>query len=456
MDLVILKNKTKIVVIGGNAAGPAAAAKAKRVNSDAEVILFEKSPFISTGTCELPYLFDNTIDDYKKTIFFDADSFLRDKGVKVYVNSPVININRKNKQLTANFNNNEQKVLNYDKLILATGSAVEPIANFNFQQLNYSTIKSIRDYIKISDYLKINKVKNISIIGAGYTGLEIAETLNNAGYNINLFDKLGEPLSYYGTEISNYIKDKLSELNIQFWGNAENLSCVCSDNRIKFIKIKGRSVETDYVIQTTGVKPNNTLAVGAGITTGKFGGIKVDSKLKTNDYDIYAVGDNIELQNFITKQYDYFPLATIARQTGYVAGANAAGGNDYFPQVIKNISFKFFDSTISSVGLHEHECSSNKMQYSIVDGVADSLVKIYPGSRKVFGKIIYNKNTNMIYGAQFLGGLEVTGYADKISLMIQNNIKADKLSESFFNYSPPVSPFVNLLNLLGQKIKIGK
>lgn len=456
MDLVILKNQTKIVVIGGNAAGPAAAAKAKRVNPDADVILFEKSPFISTGTCEIPYLFDNTIDDYKKTIFFDEDLFLKEKGVKVFTKSPVTNIDRKNKQLIVNFYNTEQKLQCYDKLVLATGSIVEPIANLNFQPSNFSTIKSISDYLRISEYLKVNKVKNIAIVGAGYTGLELSETLKNSGYNITLLDKLSEPLINYGSEISNYITNKFSEMNIEFWGNSENVSFVSNENLVKFIKINGRVIETDYVIQTTGVKPNNTLAIGSGITVGKYGGIKVDSKLKTNDYDIYAAGDNIESINFITKQYDYFPLATIARQTGYIAGSNAAGGNDYYPHVIKNISFKFFNSIISSVGLTEHECRVNKMQYSVVTGFADSLVKIYPGSRKIFGKILFNKNSKMIYGAQFLGGLESAGYADKISLMIQNNIKADILSESYFNYSPPVSPFVNLLNLLGQKIKIGK
>ncbi|MFH0735956.1 MAG: FAD-dependent oxidoreductase [bacterium] len=451
---MINNKKNRIIVIGGNAAGPAAAAKAKRVDKNSEVLLFEASPYISTGTCELPYLLNNTIDDYKKIIFYDDKSFFEDKGVKVFTNTLVDNVNRRNKKiLVTDLITNNSQIYDYDKLVLTTGSYIKPISGLNNRIKNFSTFKTVSDYLKIKELFETEKIKNITIIGAGYTGLEVADTLNELGFDITLIDKNESPVFFADDEIKELILNQLAKKSIQFIGNADNLDFIIKDNMVKFVKIFGRAFNTDLVIQTTGVLPNNYLAAGSQLELGESGAIKVDQKLKTSDYNIYAAGDNIEVMNFISKRKDYIPLASLASKYGHIAGSNAAGGNEYISPVIKNVTFKFADFVYSFVGLSSKECKNLNINVKRTIANGNSLIKVMPNNKPVFGKIIRNTNNGTIVGAAFRGGNEVSSYADIISVFILNNIKASNLGEINFNYSPPVSPFINILSVLGQKIK---
>ncbi len=451
---MIINKKNRIIIIGGNAAGPAAAAKAKRVDEKSEVLLFEAGPYISTGTCELPYLLNNTIDDYKKIVFYDDKTFLAEKGVSVFTNRVVNNINRRNKQIfVTDPTTNNTQVFDYDKLVLTTGSYIKPLSGLNNQIKNYSKFKTISDYIKIKEIFETQKIKNITIIGAGYTGLEIADSLNDLGFEITIIDKNEFPISNEDSEIQKFILEELGKKSIQFIGGADKIDFIIKENVVNFVKISGRVINTDLIIQTTGVLPNNFLAAGAQLELGDSGGIKVDQKLKTSDYNIYAAGDNIEVVNFITKKKDYLPIASLASKFGHIAGCNAAGGNEYVKPVVKNVTFKFLDFVYSFVGLSSKECQNLNINVKTTSAIGTNLVKVMPNNKPVFGKILYNANTGLVVGAAFKGGNEVSSYADIISVFILNNIKAENLGEINFNYSPPVSPFINILSVLGQKIK---
>ncbi len=207
------------------------------------------------------------------------------------------------------------------------------------------------------------------------------------------------------------------------------------------------------VISAIGFEPNNFLALSSGIKIGEFGGIKVDSKLKTSDASIFAAGDNIEVINKVTNKPMYLPLATLAHEYGHIAGANAAGAHFSVSPIVRNIAVKIFENVYSSVGLTSSGAYQQKINFEEVTAVVPNLVKVIPSSRKVFGKIIYEKFTSKLLGASFFGGSEVIGYADLISSQIIQNAKASILSEINYNYTPPNSPFINLLSVLGRKIK---
>jgi NADPH-dependent 2,4-dienoyl-CoA reductase/sulfur reductase-like enzyme len=448
-----MKYASKIIVVGGNAAGPAAAAKAKRANPESEVIMFEQSGFISTGTCELPYLLSGVIEDYKKIVFYDELSFFNEKGVKVYVNHQVEDISRKEKTIfVRNLTDNNIYKFEYDKLILATGSSAVIPFDLSGGYTNVFSFKSILDVIKIKETMKNSRLKKVGIIGSGYIGLETAEAFKNLGFEVFIVDKEPQPFPSSGKEIRELVRNILTTNGIDFF-QTNTLQFVKKDDKVKSVKINGKSIEVDLLVYAAGIRPNNHLALKCGLETGISGAIKVNKKLQTSDTSIYAAGDSIEVMNFITKRPDYIPLATIAHKTGHIAGENAAGGNSFFEPVVKNISVKIFNRFYASCGLTETEAMNNRYAYSVVSSSTVNLIKVMPGSENVYGKIVFEKNSNKVLGAEFFGGKEISGYSDMISLMIKNNIPVTNLGEMEFNYTPPLSPFINLLSILGRKSK---
>lgn len=449
-----LNMQKNIIVIGGNAAGPAAAAKAKRTAPDANVLMIEAGEFISTGTCELPYVLSGEIKNYEEIVFFSADSFEREKGVKVLTSHFVEKIDRNKKILTVkNLRDGNKFEQPYDKLILCTGANAKSIPSLPNNLSNVFTLKSVRDLINIKNYLERNNVRNVLVIGAGYIGLETADALKTLGYLVTILEKENLPMPGIEDETRHLVLDLLEQNNVEFIGEAKDYRIKQDGQKFLNLKLQGRALEYDLVLLSIGFEPNNTLAVTSKLSIGKFGGITVDQKLRTNDPNIYAAGDCIEVINRLTSKPDYIPLATIAQQTGHIAGENAAGGNSQIQPFIKNIAVKIFGKTLISVGLNSLE--AKKFSYNIgeVYTVVPNLIKVMPDSENVFGKIIFDKNSKLILGANFLGNREAVGYGDLIASFISNKIKATELAKINYNYTPPVSPFVNLLSVLGRKIE---
>ena len=444
----------KIIIIGGNAAGPSAAAKAKRVNPDAEVSLFESGEFISTGTCELPYLISKEIDDYNKIVFFTPESFYEKKGVKVYNNSFVKGINRKYKTISVvNRLTNSVTEFEYDKLILTTGSNAIELENLPYSLENVFSFKSVKDYLKIKEFISTQNTSNVLVVGAGYIGLEVADAFRSLGLGVSILEKGIFQLPSADSEVQQLVKEIISNNGINFLPGSNNTRFIISNNSVKQLFFDGHYLDFDMVIVAAGVKPNNWLAKEANLKIGNFGGLVVDNRLKTSDSNIFAAGDNIEIPNFISKKRDYIPLATHAHSFGHIAGENAGGGNKIVEPVILNSTFKFSSNFIAQVGLNQKEAEESFPNSSFVTSLALNKVKVMPSSKKVFGKVIFDKYSGLVLGASFVGAEEVSGYADIISTLIQNKIHAKNLARINFNYTPPLSPFVNLLSILGRKIE---
>lgn len=444
----------KIIIVGGNAAGPAAAAKAKRINQEAEVVLFEAGEFISTGTCEIPYVLSGEIDDYKKIIFFTPEKFLEKKGVKVVINHRVEEILRKEKIIKVrDLKKDKVSELGYDKLVLATGSIAKDIEQFSSILKNVYHLKNVSDLIRIEKLVKEKSLKNVVIAGSGYIGLEAADAFHNLGINVTILERHKYPLPSAEPEVQYLVKELLKQKEISFYGSAEKLKVIASDGILKSINLDSRLLEFDIVLVAAGFLPNAELAKKCGLEIGKTGAIKVDSRLRTSCQDIYAAGDNIEVINAVTNRPDYIPLATIAHQYGHIAGENAAGGNKKAEPVVKNLAVKILDKFFVTVGLSSEEAKKENFLFEEVHEVASNLIEVMPSSQKVFGKIIYEKESKKILGASFFGGKEVSGFGDLISALIRTKQTVNVLASLNYNYTPPLSPFVNLLSVLGRKIK---
>lgn len=444
----------RIAIIGGNAAGPSAAAKAKRVDPNADVVLFEAGDFISTGTCELPYLLSGEIKNYKDILFYSPESFYEEKRVKVYTRHLVERIDRKEKTIvTKNLNDNSTFNYNYDKLVLATGSVTIKHPAFINRYKNVFYLKNVADYLNIKEFIEQNKVERILIVGGGYIGIESAEAFKNIGKQVTIADKENLPMPFADLEARSLLKEIIQFNNIEFEGGVNEIKVFESYGCVSKVKFNGKLREFDLILISAGFAPNTQLAVGAQLQTGRNNGIIVDSKLKTSDQNIYAAGDCIEVLNRITNKHEFIPLATLAHSFGHIAGANAAGDNLYADPVIKNSAVRIFDKVLVSVGLNSREAESFGFRIGAVTTVLPNLVKVMSNSNKIFGKIIFDKSNRRILGAQFIGGQEAVGYGDIISSMILQKSDAALLSRFNYNYSPPCSPFVNILSVLGRQIE---
>jgi pyruvate/2-oxoglutarate dehydrogenase complex dihydrolipoamide dehydrogenase (E3) component len=248
------------------------------------------------------------------------------------------------------------------------------------------------------------------------------------------------------------IEEMLSENNVRFFGGVKSLKPNYSDDKIESLNVDGRIIEADMIILSVGFLSNSDLAKKAKLEIGELGGIRVDATLKTSDPHIYAAGDCIEIINEVTSRPFYLPLAAISHDYAHIAGENAAGQNKRVNPVVKNISVKLWDKFFISVGLSSIEAKENKFKYKTETEKSFNKVKIMPGSREVFGKIIFEEGSKRILGASFLGGVEVSGYGDLISALIKTKQPAKILADINYNYTPPLSPQINLLSLLGRKI----
>ncbi|MBI2418181.1 MAG: FAD-dependent oxidoreductase [Ignavibacteriales bacterium] len=440
-----------VIVIGGNAAGAAAAAKAARTNPAARVILFEKSPFISTGTCELPYLFSGEIDDYRKLVFFSDESFRNQKRVEVYSSTEVVAIDTRKSAITAKSSvTGSSQVFPFSKLIVATGSKARVLAGYNTQLKNLFTLKSVPDYLRWQEYNSLSNPKTIAVIGAGFVGLELVTALTKAGKEVLLFEFENRPIPAFETELSSFASELLKQNSIAFYPGSNNIQFVISDGRITKIRSGSRLIEVDVVFMALGFEPETTLLTSAGIKTGITGAVPVSTKLLTALPNIFAAGDAIECTDYITKNKVYYPSAVTAQITGHIAGENAAGGNVFFQPVIKNIALPFFNKFFLQIGCTALELKDYAFRTGTVQDISLNRVKVMPGASSIFSKVHFDLHTGHILGASFFGDADAGSYADIISLAIKHKIPVQALSDVSYNYTPELSPFIHPLSKIGK------
>ncbi|RQW80524.1 MAG: hypothetical protein EHM79_20080, partial [Geobacter sp.] len=384
--------------------------------------------------------------------FFSPESFQQEKGVKVFVKHFVQEIDAKKKLIIIK-DLIEDKIFEheYDRLILATGSKAKTLPGFDTQLKNVFTLKNIDNLIRLDEFVKEEQVVNAIIIGSGYIGLETAEALVKRNIQVKVIERENKPLPGADTEFSDEILKILNQNKVEFVGGIREVEPVITADKLIAVRIGDKFLETDLILLSVGFEPDTFLAQSAKLEIGKSGAIKVDQYLKTSDRFIYAAGDNIEILNAVTGKPDYIPLATQAYALGHIAGENAAGGNVKYDPIVKNISIKIFDKYFASVGLNSEEARKNGFEVQESFAKARSLVGVMPDSDLVFGKVLADNNTKRILGASFLGGKEISGYADLLSALVKLKAPASTLSKINYNYTPPLSPFVNLLNIIGKK-----
>lgn len=429
--------KKRIIIIGALSAGPSAAAKARRENEEAEILLFEKSSHISYATCGIPYALSGVIPSREKLLVVEADALRTRFKIDVRLDEEVIDINPEAKTVST-----PKGSYSYDKLVFTTGArpVIPPIKNIE-KVSNVSTCRSLKDFDKIMKEGLLESVKKITVLGSGLIGVEVAENLRKLGKEITLIEGNSEILSMWQPKFSGFAKQELQNNGIAVVSGAFVESFENEESQAKQLQLSnGETIATDYVIISAGIKPNTELLVSKGIKTLENGAILVNEKMETSIPDIYAAGDNASIINRQTGQHDYLPLGTHSNKGGRAAGANAAGGNEVFNGGNKTAIIKIFNYTLARTGLNPKELDKLGYDYKTNLIVAGSTPGYYPGQKDMLVEIYFNPHDYTIYGAEAYGEVGVDKRIDVLSTAIYANLKMTDLPQLDLAYAPPFSP----------------
>lgn len=440
----------KLLIIGGVAGGATAAARARRLDEQADIILFERGEYISFANCGLPYYIGKVIKERDNLLVMSAESFRRRYKVDVRIFSEVIAIDRLKKHVTVkNVTTGERYQESYDKIILSPGA--EPIRP-DLEGISLENIYSIRN-LEDTDLIKAHVEQRnpgtAVIVGGGFIGLEMAENLVNLGVDVTIIEMLDQVMSPLDYEMAAIVHKHLGE---------KNVNCILGDGVKSFSKDNGRlavltksgeKVRCDMVILAIGVKPESRLAKEAGLEIGERGGIKVDTSMLTSDPHIYAVGDAVEVHDLITESSTIKALAGPANKQGRIAADNAMGRKSVFKGIIGTAIAKVFDLTVASTGANAKTLRQMNIPYIASYIHAGSHASYYPDSHSISIKLIFSPDNGKIIGAQIVGEKGVDKRIDVISTAIHGSMTVYDLEELELAYAPPYSSAKDPVNMAG-------
>lgn len=446
--------KRRILVIGGIAAGPSAASKAKRTDADAEVVLFEQGDDISSGICEMPYYVGNVFDDVQKLTVFTPERLENEKGVKVRIRHHVESIHPAKREITVrNLETGKKTCERYDSLVIATGSRPRTLGLQGENSRNVFHIKSLEGVLVLKKVLEKEKPKRAVIIGGGYIGIEMAEALVANMVHTTLLHRHELPLTGLEEAARKAIAAELKAHGVDFVPNVAIKELALSPSGVTGVKTADRTFECDLVVIAAGVEPNTSLAAEAGIRLGSHKGILTDQRQTTSDDSIYAAGDCCEVRNIITNKWSYIPLATTASKQGWTAGENAAGGSSTFKGVIRAIGVKVFDLEVAHVGLSSREAREAGFDPVIEQIEAPSRISFFPGSQQVHIIAVADRNSKRILGANVYGKDGAMLRANVLAVAIQHGLTVDDVARLDLIYTPPFSPLWDPVLVMGNQLR---
>ena len=425
----------RLIVIGAVAAGTSAAAKARRNDDNAEIVIYEKDKDISYSGCGLPYYIGKEIEDIGELTPRDSAFFKKKYNIDVYTGYEVLNINSDSKEVEVkNLNTNEVFKDSYDKLIIATGASPFVPQIEGIDNSNVFFLRNVQSARNIKEFIDNKKPKHAVIAGTGFIGFEMLENLMSDGVNVTIVEMQNKITSNLDEDMAAFLENALKKKNINI---IKNSTIVKFDD--KSVTLKDNTVlKSDMVIMATGVRPNTELAREAGIEFGVTKAIKVNNKMETNITDIYACGDCIETFSTITGKPVYRPLGSTANKTGRIAGDNSTGGKLEYRGNLSTGIFKLFDMTIANTGLSEKEALEEGYEIQVCHNIKPDKPSYFHGKEMVI-KAIADKNTEKILGVQIIGYEGVDKRLDVFATLITYGAKADELFHLDLAYAPPFS-----------------
>ena len=434
----------KILIVGGVAGGMSAATRLRRLNENAEIIVFEKGPYVSFANCGLPYYVGGEIAEREKLIVQSAKALKNRFNLEVRENSEVIAIDSEGKKVTV-VSNGESYVESYDKLILSPGAKplIPQIKGLN-QATNVFSLRNIPDVDKIMTYLKAKAPKSATIIGAGFIGLEMAENLAKRGLSVTIVEKAPHVLPTIDREMAAFVNEELIK---------NNLSVMTNRGAVEFkndeiLLDNGESLQSDLTILSVGIQPETSLAKSAGIKLGLRNAILVDEHYETSVKDIYAVGDAIVVKNQLG-QDALISLASPANRQGRQVADIISGLPIKNRGSLGTAIVRVFDLQVASTGLSEFQLRGLKINHKIVHVTANNHAGYYPDVTSIVLKLIFEPESGQIFGAQAIGKEGVDKRIDILSTAIKAKLTVFDLPELELTYAPPFDSAKDPVNMAG-------
>ena len=431
----------KVLIIGGGACGASAAARLRRLDDTAEILILEQTEEISIANCGLPYYCSNVINSEEKMHVSSVGKFKNLLNVDIRLGARVTSIDRLKKTVTVNDN----EILSYDKLVLAPGANPFKPDIKGIDNPKIFTVRTLNDANMIKAHLKMSNAKEAVVIGGGFIGVEMAENFAElSGVNTTLVEAASHILPPVDKETAAFAHNEMRK---------HGINLILSDAVTEFgsneIRLSsGRRIPYDIAVLAIGVKPETSLALACGIQTGKSGGIKVNKFMQTSDENIYAGGDSVEVEGFVTGEEILVPLAGPANRQGRIIADNIAGYKSTYKKSLGSAVVKVFDLTIASAGCSEETLLKRNIPYLKTFTFGFSHASYYPGATRTVYKLLFNKEGDIL-GIQAAGYEGVEKRVDVMAASMRNGLKVWELIDLELCYAPPYSSAKDPVNILG-------
>lgn len=442
MSFESLSSGKRIVVIGGVGAGLSAASKARKLRSDIEILVFEKSGHISYGSCGLPYLISDLIKSPEDLVSHDSKFFKEERDINVFLYHEVVAIYpAKQSVLVKNLQTGAENEYQYDKLVITTGARTFVPQIKGIEIKGIFTINTLQDGIETKDFIRKNVPKRALIVGAGHIGMEMAEALVMAGMDVTIAARGPDILGTMDEEITKIVEEGLGRNNVMLLKSTSVREFISKNGYVReAILENSESINADIVIVCIGMRPNSEIAKEAGIEIDHTGAINVNQRMETNVPGIYSAGDCAMAYHQVLERQVYIPLGTTAVKQGKVAGENMVGGNASFKGIVGTSVFKVFDLEVARTGLSGIDAQIEGFNFISNVVEQNSRAHYYPGGSKIRIKLIAEMNTGRILGAEMVGREGISKRIDVFATAIAAKMTVEDIGDLDLSYAPPFAP----------------
>ena len=443
----------KLVVIGGDAAGMTAASKVRREQPDREIIVFEKSDFTSYSACGIPYFISEKVKTYQELIVRDPDTFRNKYHIDVRTQHLVLSVDTDNKKIKVlNKKTDDEFWESYDQLMIATGGKAFCPDVAGYDSENVFGVTTLKSGINIERYIEDKKPQNAVIVGGGYIGLEMAESLLERGLKVSLINRSEQVMNTLDPDMGALVSEALRGLGISLFLSEALIGFDVNEGKVTAVITDKQSIPADIVILGMGSRPNTDFLEGSKIELGVRGAIKVDGQLRTNIPDVWAAGDCTESLHLVSKEHVYIALGTIANKTGLVAGSSIAGEKTVFPGVVGTAVCKICSYEVARTGLLEKQLQKLNIDYVKATIESRTRAHYYPGSKKIVVKLLAEKNSGRLLGGQIIGEEGAAKRIDVLATALTHNLTLQNIIDLDLSYAPPFSPVWDPVQTAARKL----
>lgn len=440
----------KVVIVGGVAGGATAAARIRRLNEQAEIVVFERSGYISYANCGLPYYIGNVITDPEALTLQTPESFFSRFRVNMKVRHEVTAIHPEEKTVSVkNLETGEEFEESYDKLILSPGAKPTqprfPVADLD----KVFTLRTVEDTLRIKEYINESHPKSAVLVGGGFIGLELADNLRELGMDVTVVEYAKQLMTPFDSDMAAFIHNEMRKHGVKLVLGRAVEGLEEADGGVDVLLKDEQPLRADMVILAIGVSPETTLAKDAGLELGIKGSIVVNDRMETSISDIYAVGDAVQVKHFVTGQDVLLSLAGPANKQGRIAADNICGGDSHYTGSQGSSVIKIFGMTAATTGVNETNARRTGLDVDTVILSPMSHAGYYPGGKVMTMKVVFEKATYRLLGAQIVGYEGVDKRIDVLATAIRAGMKATELKDLDLAYAPPYSSAKDPVNMAG-------